>query len=77
VLSTSTSSSSGDKGTLVGCGNQVATGGTAELIGGTGEVLLASDYSADTFTATVRGEDNDGTPLLGWSANVYAFCADA
>ena len=77
VLSASTSPpSSSDKGTVVSCGSQVATGGTSELLSGEGEVVLASDYSADKFTATVRGENNDGT-TSGWSVKVYGFCADA
>jgi hypothetical protein len=75
VLVASTGSNSGDKGTFVSCGSQVATGSTAELVAGEGEVLLTSDYSADKSSGTVRGEENDGT-TGSWSANTYVFCAD-
>ena len=76
VVSAVTSSAAGDKGTLVSCGTQIATGGTTELVGASGQVVIASDYSSSTTTATVRGEVNDGS-TLGWSAKVYAFCADS
>ena len=45
----------------VSCGNQVATGGTAELHNGTGTVLLTDDYALD-HSANALGAANDGTP---------------
>ena len=73
VLSASTGWSSTDKAISVPCAEQVATGSTATLHNGTGDVVLEQDYATET-TAVVLGRVNDGT-TRDWSAIAYAFCA--
>jgi len=75
VLSRSTTASTVDKGLGVSCGNQVATGGTAELHNGTGAVVLTDDYALD-HSANAIGAANDGTTSAWW-ITAYAFCVDA
>jgi hypothetical protein len=75
VLSRTTVHSTGDKGLSVGCGDQVATGGTAELHNGTGTVLLSDDHAGE-HSASAAGSANDGTTQEWW-VTAYAFCANA
>jgi hypothetical protein len=57
------------------CGDQVATGGTAELHNGTGTVVLSEDH-VNLNNEFAGAEDNDAeTP--GWWVTAYVFCVDA
>jgi hypothetical protein len=66
---------SGNSGTRVSCGDQYATGSTGQLFNGAGMVLMASDFSGDNSSGTIRGEVIDGYTGT-WTGREYVFCAD-